>query len=551
MLWQAVRLGFPSGVPYLNRRLIGWFPPLLFLGVLFFWPLANILSRGFQGDWVLHLLDLRDWQITWFTIWQAVLSTLLTLVFAVPGAYLLYRKKFVGVRFVRSLITIPFMLPTIVVATGFTIFRDVAGVWTNPVLWIVTAHVFLNYSLAVRTIGSFWMSLDLQTEEAAALSGAGRFRTVWDISLPQLKPALISAGASTFLYCTASYGVILVLGGGQVHSLETEIATAANTLLDLPKASALALIQSLLSIVAFGVTQSGGRSNIGIEVGEHDGDVKNLDRRDWLASLITLPLIAVLILTPMALIVYKTFSEGAGFVGNFANLAGRGTRNLLNLSVLDSMGNSLRNMVISATIAMVIGVFVSYLLAKPASTVSQAVVKRLLDVAFLLPLGISTVVLGFGYLVTFGGYPLPLRETWLVTPLIQSVMAVPIVIRLVYPALIAIERSHIEAASTAGATRWQIWWFIELPMVRFSVYTAAAFAALVSLGEFGASSLLAYGDQATLPTVLYTLISKPGGQNYGMAMAAATLIIVLTFAVVFLISRENLQERRPKRNGLA
>ena len=535
----------------MNRRLIGWFPPLVFLGVLFFWPLANILSRGFQGDWLLHLLDLRDWQITWFTIWQAVLSTLLTLVFAVPGAYLLYRKKFVGVRFVRSLITIPFMLPTIVVATGFTIFRDVAGVWTNPVLWIVTAHVFLNYSLAVRTIGSFWMSLDLQTEEAAALSGAGRFRTVWDISLPQLKPALISAGASTFLYCTASYGVILVLGGGQVHSLETEIATAANTLLDLPKASALALIQSLLSIVAFGVTQSGGRSNIGIELGEHDGDVKNLDRRDWLASLITWPLIAVLILTPMALIVYKTFSEGAGFVGNFANLAGRGTRNLLNLSVLDSMGNSLRNMVISATIAMVIGVFVSYLLAKPASTVSQAVVKRLLDIAFLLPLGISTVVLGFGYLVTFGGYPLPLRETWLVTPLIQSVMAVPIVIRLVYPALIAIERSHIEAASTAGATRWQIWWFIELPMVRFSVYTAAAFAALVSLGEFGASSLLAYGDQATLPTVLYTLISKPGGQNYGMAMAAATLIIVLTFAVIFLISRENLQERQPKRNGLA
>jgi thiamine transport system permease protein len=138
-----------------------------------------------------------------------------------------------------------------------------------------------------------------------------------------------------------------------------------------------------------------------------------------------------------------------------------------------------------------------------------------------------------------------------VTPLIQSVMAVPIVIRLVYPALVSIERSHIEAAATAGASHWQIWWFIELPMIRFSVYTAAAFAALVSLGEFGASSLLAYGDQATLPTVLYTLISKPGGQNYGMAMAAATLIIVLTFAVVFMISRENLQERRPKRNGLA
>jgi len=551
MLLLAERAGFRSGAPCLSRRLVGWIPPLLFLGVLFFWPLTNILSRGFQGDWLFHLLNIRDWQITWFTIWQALVSTALTLIFAIPGAYILYRKRFVGQRVLRSIITIPFMLPTIVVATGFTIFRDATHVWSNPVFWIITAHIFLNYSLAVRTIGSFWMSLDLQTEEAAALAGAGRFRTVWSISLPQLKPALISAGASTFLYCTASYGVMLVLGGGQVQSLETEIATAANTLLDLPKASALALIQSLLSVVAFGVTQTGGRANLGIEVGEHDGEVKSLDRRDWLASVITFPLIALLIIAPMSMIVFKAFNEGDGLIGNFVNLTGRGTRNLLNLSVLDSIGNSLRNMVISASIALVVGVIVSYLLAVPAKNFKQTVVNRILDIAFLLPLGISTVVLGFGYLVTFGGYPLPLRETWLVTPLIQSVMSAPIVIRLVYPALVSVDRSHYEAASTAGANRWQVWWFIELPMIRFSVYTAAAFAALVSLGEFGASSLLAYGDQATLPTVLYTLISKPGGQNYGMAMAAASLIIVLTFAVVFLISRENLQERRPKRNGLA
>ena len=547
----AVRAGSSRGAACLNKRLVQWFPPLLFLGVLFFWPLSNILSRGFQGDWVFHLLDFRDLQITWFTIWQALVSTAVTLTFAIPGAYILYRKRFFGQRVLRSLITIPFMLPTIVVATGFTIFRDAGNFGSNPVFWIITAHVFLNYSLAVRTIGSFWMSLDLQTEEAAALAGAGRLRTVWSISLPQLKPAIISAAASTFLYCSASYGVILVLGGGQVHSLETEIATAANTLLDLPKASALALIQTLLSVIAFGITQTGGRANIGIEIGEHDGQVKNLDKRDWFASIVTFPLMLVLIVAPMSMIIFKTFTEGDGLVGNFINLTGRGTRNLLNLSVVDAAGNSLRNMLIAGAIALLVGVFVSYLLALPSNGFKQTLMIRILDVLFLLPLGISTVVLGFGYLVTFGGYPLPLRETWLVTPLIQAVMSVPIVIRLVYPALVSVERSHIEAASTAGATRWQIWWFIELPMIRFSVYTAAAFAALVSLGEFGAASLLAYGDQATLPTVLYSLISKPGGENYGMAMAAGTLIILLTFVVVFLISRENLQERQPKRNGLA
>jgi len=498
-----------------------------------------------------HLLNARDWQVTWFTIWQAVLSTALTIVIAVPGAYLLYRKRFFGQRAIRSLITIPFMLPTIVVATGFTIFRDASNLWTNPVVWIIAAHVFLNYSLAVRTIGSYWMSLDLQTEDAAALAGAGRFRTVWSVSIPQLMPALISASATTFLYCSASYGVILVLGGGQVQSIETEIATAANTLLDLPKASALALVQTLLSVVAFGVSQSGGRGNLGIELGEHDGEVKRVDRRDWLAVLITAPVLVLLIISPMWQIVAKTISEGAGPVGNFMNLGGRGTRDILNISVLDASLNSLRNMTISASISLVIGVLVAFLLRSDSRRKSSRFLLRLLDVAFLLPLGISTVVLGFGYLVTFGGYPLPLRESWLVVPLIQSVMAVPLVIRLVYPALVAMDRNQLEAAQTAGANRWQIFWLIEIPMIRFSLYTAAAFAALVSLGEFGAASLLAYGDQATLPTVLYTLISKPGGDNYGMAMAASTLIMLLTFAVVFAISRESQPVSKPRRSALA
>ena len=522
----------------------------MFLGVLFYWPLFNILAKGFAGDWTDHLIGVRDLQITWFTVWQALLSMLITVGLAIPSAYVMYRKSFPGQRFLRSLITIPFMLPTIVVATSFTLFRDLSWFEDSPVFWIITAHVFLNFSLAVRTIGSFWMGLDLNVEEAAALDGAGRLRTFWSVSLPSLRPAVISAGASTFLYCTASYGIILVLGGGQVNSLETEIATAANTLLDLPKASALALIQTVLSLIAFGITESGGRSRLGIEGAEHDGLVKPLDGKDRLVAGFVFVFMASVIFAPMSLILIRTFTAGEGFVQNFLNLGGRGTRDLLNLSVIDAMGNSIRNLLIAGTIALVVGVLASYLMARSGNSKVQRFFTRALDIAFLLPLGISTVVLGFGYLVTFGGYPLPLRESWLVVPLIQSVMAVPLVVRLVYPALVSVDRVQLEQASTEGASAWQIWWLVELPAIRFSVYTAGAFAALVSLGEFGAASLLAFGDQATLPTVLYSLISKPGGENYGMAMAASSLIMVLTFAVVFAISRESVRERQPRRGGL-
>jgi thiamine transport system permease protein len=124
----------------------------------------------------------------------------------------------------------------------------------------------------------------------------------------------------------------------------------------------------------------------------------------------------------------------------------------------------------------------------------------------------------------------------LVVPLVQALLALPLVIRLIYPALISIGSDQREAASTAGASASQTWWLIESPMIRGVITTAIGYALIVSLGEFGAASLLAYGDQATLPTVLYQLISRPGSSNYGMAMAVSAMMILLTLALVFVVS---------------
>jgi thiamine transport system permease protein len=276
--------------------------------------------------------------------------------------------------------------------------------------------------------------------------------------------------------------------------------------------------------------------------------MKNVDGRDALPMFITSVAIVVLIAAPMGLIVLKTISSGDGLFANFSNLAGQGTRDLLNLTVFDAALNSIRNMVIAGTIALAVGTLAAYLLTQNWRSRFSKVLIRVFDIGFLLPLGVSTVVLGFGYLITFGGEPFPLRESWLVVPIVQSVLAIPIVIRLVYPALANIEAASLESAASAGANRLQIWWLIQLPLIRPSLMTAAAFAALVSLGDFGASSLLAYGEQATLPTVLYSLISKPGGDNYGMAMAASTLLMALTFLVIFTLGRETQREPKVLRN---
>jgi thiamine transport system permease protein len=533
----TVTNGKPSGQQSLIRKLL-WTIPLAFVAVLFYWPIAKITSLGFSGDWLATLSEPKTLEVIWFTLWQAAVSTLVTMVIAIPGAYLLYRKSFPGQRLIKALIAVPFVLPSIVVAVGFTVFRNVHDFWIelgltfllDPVYWIIAAHVFVNYSIAVRTIGGVWAGLDTEIDEAAELDGAGRLRSLLSISMPQLRPAVFSAAALVFLFSATSFGIVMVLGGGQVQTIETAIYFSATQFLDLEAAAALVFIQTLITAIAFFVGSSLAKGTVGLEQVFEGTRKPRVDRRDWPASVLTAGIVVGLLVMPMLLVLVEAFKVGDGWgLTNFSNLGTRGARDLLNISVIDSAANSLRNMVVAAGIAFGLGTLISWLLVRTK--------QKLLDLVFLVPLGVSSVVLGFGFLVSFDSSWFPLRSSWLIVPLAQALIALPMVIRLVYPALVSIGKEPIEQASLDGASSWQIWRFIESGIIKGVLLTAAGYAAIISVGEFGASSFLAYGSEGTIPTLLFRLIARPGEQNYGMAMAVSAILIVFVLSVMLLLSR--------------
>jgi thiamine transport system permease protein len=532
-----VRSGKPSGQRSLIRKLL-WAIPLSFVAVLFYWPIAKITSLGFSGDWLATLSKPKTLEVIWFTLWQAVASTLVTLVIAIPGAYLLYRKSFAGQRLIKALITVPFVLPSIVVAVGFTVFRNIHDFWielgltflSDRVYWIIAAHVFVNYSIAVRTIGGVWAGLDTEIDEAAELDGAGRLRSLLAVSLPQLRPAVFSAAALVFLFSATSFGIVLVLGGGQVQTIETAIYFSATQFLDLEAAAALVFVQTLVTAAAFLVGSSLAKGTVGLEQVFEGTRKPRVDKRDWPASVLTAGIVVGLLVMPMLLVLVEAFkvSDGWGLT-NFANLGTRGARDLLNISVIDAAANSIRNMLVAAGLAFLLGTLISWLLVRTK--------QKLLDLVFLVPLGVSSVVLGFGFLVSFDATWLPLRSSWLIVPLAQALIALPMVIRLVYPALVSIGKEPIEQASLDGASSWQIWRFVESGMIKGVLLTATGYAAIISVGEFGASSFLAYGSEGTIPTLLFRLIARPGEQNYGMAMAVSAILIVFVLLVMLLLSK--------------
>ena len=341
------------------------------------------------------------------------------------------------------------------------------------------------------------------------------------ITLPLLGPSIASAATLVFLYCVTSFGVILLLGAGKISSIETEIFFSLTQFLDFKTAAALSLVQTIITVLTFFIARRLGSSTAGIEIVSESDSSKNLDKSDLPLLVANLFVIAGLLVYPLVSLLSKFSWQG------LVDLSGLGSRQLLNISVWQATANSIRNLILAGAIALVVGTLSAWLLSRSRSA--------WLEIPLLLPMGVSSVVLGFGYLVTF-------RAGWLTIPLVQALLAVPLVIRILLPAINGLGRDFREAAASDGASDWQIWRWIEAPMIAAAIRTAAVYAALVSLGEFGSASLLSYGDQATLPVVLYQLISRPGEKNYAMAMAASALLVV--FVIVVSITSALVRSRR-------
>src|SRR5262249_4848311 len=249
--------------------------PLLFLTLFFLYPLTTILRLGFAGDPALGsggagvralLADPCYLEVLWFSIWQALLSTALTLAIGLPAAYVFARYDFAGKTVLRAIATVPFVMPTVVVAAAFkallgprdllnTALQSLLGLTEPPIrldqtlTLILLAHIFYNYSLVLRIVGGFWSTLDTRLEQAAAVLGAGRLRAFREITLPLLLPAIGAAALLIFIFTFSSFGVVLLLGGPNFATVEVEIYRQTAQFLRLDVAAALSLVQMLATLL--------------------------------------------------------------------------------------------------------------------------------------------------------------------------------------------------------------------------------------------------------------------------------------------------------------
>jgi thiamine transport system permease protein len=259
---------------------------------------------------------------------------------------------------------------------------------------------------------------------------------------------------------------------------------------------------------------------------------------DLAPALVTAAVVGLLLLLPLGGLVVRSLRTADGWgLGNYLALGTTGGDNALTVTVWEATANSLRTAVDAMTIAVVVGVLVAVVASRRPRSRSGRGAVGLVDALFMLPLGVSAVTVGFGFLITLDHPPLDLRSSPVLVPIAQAVVAVPLVVRTLLPVLRAIDPRQREVAAVLGASRWRVLTTVDGPYLVRGLGLAIGFAFAVSLGEFGATTFLARPDRPTLPVVIFRLIGRPGAENYGMALAASVVLAVLTAGVMALAER--------------
>jgi len=523
--------------------------PVAVLAVFFVLPVVGMVGRGFrpEGHWDLGgVLDVlarpRVHRVLWFTVWSSTVATAATLLLGLPAAYVLHRLDLPLRRVVRAALLVPFVLPTVVVGVAFR------QLLTGPLSWlpidgtpiaIIAGLVFFNVAVVIRAVGAAWESLDARPAEAAAALGAGPWTVFRTVTLPALRPAIVGAASVVFLFCATSFGVVLTLGGLRYASVETEIYLLTTDLLDLQGAAALSLLQLGVVVVLLFI---GARLRPIRTSTSRQPPRPRRPRPADAPQLIVTALLLAFVAAPLAALLVGSLRVASGggdrwSLANYRALTSTGSHQALLEPATTALDLSLRIAVDATLLALVLGLLVALSVTRRTHSRAERRVRGLLDAFFMLPLGVSAVTLGFGFLITLDRPPVDLRDSpWLV-PIAQALVALPLVVRTLVPALGGIDDRQRQAAASLGAGPLRRTLVVDVPVLWRPLLASAGFAFAVSVGEFGATSFLARDENATLPVVIFRLIGHPGPMNYGMALAASCVLAATTAVVMLVVER--------------
>lgn len=513
-----------------------WLVPAFFLIAFMLVPLASLGRQVLSPAGASYFLDPLPWRVAVLAIGQALVSTALALVIGLPMANVLTRYRFPGRRWALALATVPFVLPTVVVALAFRAL--LGGSLGSGFAIVVLAHAYLNLAVVVRIVGARWVTIDPRMQVVARSLGASAWTAFRTVTWPALRPAIASAAAIVFVFSFTSLGVVLLIGDSSTRTLESLVLRQTSILLDFQAAAVSAAIQALVvgAVLVWAARQRsltrGGASRPIRPIRPH-GPAR------W--AVVAVAVVAVLIvLAPVSALAWASLRSGSGS-GSGSGWTLAWWSGLFGADTIDAgstrIGSPLAAMGRSLSFALATGFVAAIVGGMAAISILTGRIGRAFAIATAIPLGISAATLGLGTLLAYGRPPLDLRATGLLVPIAHALIAVPLVVAVATPTLRATDPRLVTAALSLGASRTRAWLTGYGPTLRTVMVAAGGLACAVSLGEFGAASFLARADGPTVPLVIARLLGRPGEASFGVAAALAVVLVIMTTTLVAAVDR--------------
>ena len=529
-------------------RVIGIITPILLISLFLLFPVFSVLISGFvdeSGSTISYLRYVFTngfyYKLFAFTLSQAFLSTIVSLLVGIPLGYIFGKYEFKGRKIFLTLFTVPFVLPSVLVGMGFLNVFTENGLFGSPLLSIVLAHAFFNIPLVIQYFSSYYQNFDRDLIDAAKTLKSNFFNTFFRVYLPIFLQPILTAAMLTFNFCFLSFGIIYVLGAPeQYRTIEIQIFAEyfkgeTNT------AAALAIMQ-LLVTVAYIVTYlllMRKNSNQQKTMSTSTFPREKINYRKFFASTSGWILFIVFILglalelLPLISIIAFSFINSVTRDFTFENY-----RNILSLLPNSYVGISIPRTILNTVMFALAGAAISTFLAiiTVISLGRQRQKKKTITYEMIsyLPLAVSSMTISLGILRTFGNSQFFINNPWLFIIISHGLLGYPFVTRALLNGLNTIGPEMEESARTLGANFFYKMKKLYLPLLLPSLVAGIAISFGLSIGEFAISNFFYINNNsiATLTVALYKLRAV---RQFGQSSAIGAILLIISYLSFFLI----------------
>jgi len=521
------------------------------------YPLLITLIESLGGPkaWTLgyfaEFFSRRDeWLALWRSLWISTASVGLAALVGVPLAFLFERTDFPGRRILGAIVALPVALPPLVGVIAFLFLYGESGFASRAVQallrlneppWrlvgpgaILLVHAYSMYVYFYLFTRAGLARLDAALLEAAASLGASRWRTLWRVTLPLLRPALAGAALLTFMTALASFSAPYLFGGGFRVMTTQIVASKLNGELALAQVETVML--ALLALLGLGAMRRADRA---VAVGTGVRGIAPARRTlrsplargaaglfGWLLAILLLLPHAVLLLVSLVP-AFTWTAEPFPPVLNFGNWASLFTTPEHLRPVVNSLW--------MATAATVLALALGFAAARLAS-VRRDRLGGVLEGMIAIPWAVPGTVFAIALATTFSAHQpwigrfVLIGTPWLL-PLAYLVRNLPLTGRAALAGLRQLDPALEEAAASLGAGRWRRLARVTLPLLRPALAAGAGLAFITALGDFIVSIVLYTFD--TRP-ISIEILSSLRLQDLGMAAAYGVLLMAASAAAFLL-----------------